>query len=83
MFLHLGDDFSVRASEVISVHDYQRMSNAKSGREFLSDSRKIIEDISGGKPKSVVVTDHKIYLSRLSARTLKKRAGAFGFGISL
>ena len=83
MFLHLGDDFSVRVGEVISVHDYQRLSSAEAGRKFLSDSTKIIEDVSGGKPKSVVVTDRKIYISKLSPGTLKKRAGDFGFGMSL
>ena len=83
MFLHLGDDFSIRVNEVISVHDYQHLSNAKNGREFLSGSGKIIEDVSGGKPKSVVVTDHKIYFSKLSPGTLKKRAEDLGFGISL
>ena len=83
MFLHLGDDFSIRVGEVISVHDYQCLSNAEAGRKFLSNSRKIIEDVSGGKPKSVVVTDHKIYLSKLSPGTLKKRAGDIGFGMSL
>ena len=83
MFLHLGDDFSVRVGEVISVHDYHILIGAEIGREFLSNAKKIIVDVSDGKPKSVVVTDHKIYLSKLSPGTLKKRAGDFGFGMSL
>ena len=83
MFLHLGDDYSVRVGEVISVHDYQRLFNTEAGRKFLSDSKKVIEDVSGGKPKSVVVTDHKIYFSKLSPDTLKKRAGDSGVGMSL
>ena len=83
MFLHLGDDFSIRVGEVISVHDYQCLYKAEAGRKFLSDSKKNIEDVSGGKPKSVVVTDHKIYLSKLSTGTLKKRARDLGFGMSL
>ena len=82
MFLHLGDDFSVRVDEVISVHNYQRLSSAKEGREFLSGVKDKIQDISDGKPKSVVVTDHKIYLSKLSPGTLKKRAGDF-YDVSL
>ncbi len=83
MFLHLGDDFSIRIGEVISVHDYQRLSNTEDGRKFWSDKKKTVEDVSGGKPKSVVVTDRKIYISKLSPGTLKKRAGDFGFGMSL
>ncbi len=83
MFLHLGDDFSIRIGEVISVHDYQCLSNTEAGRKFLSDKKKTVEDVSGGKPKSVVVTDRKIYISKLSPGTLKKRTGDFGFGMSL
>ena len=83
MFLHLGDDYSVRVGEVISIQDYQCLYNTEAGRKFLSDSKKIIVDVSDGKTKSVVVTDHKIYFSKLSPGTLKKRAGDFGFGMSL
>ena len=83
MFLHLGDDFSVRIDEVISVHDFQCLSDLEIGREFLTREKDNIEDVSGGKPKSVVVTNHKIYLSKLSPGTLKKRAGDIGFGMSL
>ena len=77
MFLHLGDDFSIRLGEVISVHDYQCLSDSETGREFLEREKDSMEDVSGGKPKSVVVTNHKIYLSKLSPGTLKKRAGDF------
>ena len=73
MFLHLGGDFSVRANRVISVQDYSCLTETKKGREFLKRVGNHVEDLSEGKPKSVVVTDHQIYLSKLSPRTLKKR----------
>ena len=82
MFLHLGDDFSVRVSEVISVHEYRSMTESMIGWEFLTNEKDRVEDVSGGKAKSVVITDHKIYFSKLSPETLKKRAEAFGFGIT-
>ncbi len=77
MFLHLGDDFSVRVSEVISVHAYRSMTESMIGWEFLMKEKDRIEDVSRGKAKSVVITDHKIYFSKLSPRTLKKRVEDF------
>lgn len=78
MFLHLGGDFSVRVHQVISVHDYSCMSGTKEGRGFLESAGKAVEDVSDGKPKSVVITDRKIYLSKVSPGTLKKRVEDFG-----
>ena len=73
MFLHLGGDFSVRVSEVISVQDYKCLTETEEGRKFLTDAKEKIENVSDGKIKSVVVTDSKIYFSKLSPGTLKKR----------
>ncbi len=73
MFLHLGGDFSVRVSEVISVQDYKCLTETEEGRKFLANAKEKTENVSDGKIKSVVVTDHKIYFSKLSPGTLKKR----------
>ncbi|MBP5199702.1 MAG: DUF370 domain-containing protein [Schwartzia sp.] len=80
MFLHLGGDYSVRAGEVISIHDYEAMNKTETGKAFLQKRKKYIRDVSDGRSKSVVVTDGNIYLSALSPGTLKKRAGAFAEG---
>ena len=82
MFLHLGGDYSVRAGEVISIHDYEAMNKTETGKAFLQKRKKYIRDVSDGRSKSVVVTDGNIYLSALSPSTLKKRAGAFAEGFS-
>ena len=81
MFLHLGDNFSIRLSEVVSVHEYERMAATKAGQDFLSGAKEFLEDVSGGRAKSVVVTRHRIYLSRLSPGTLKKRADDSVFSV--
>ena len=77
MFLHLGNDFSVRVDDVVSVHDYACICASKDGRVFLSSERNKVEDISGGRPRSAVVTKDCIYLSRLSPGTLEKRSHTF------
>ena len=73
MFLHLGGDFSVKVEEIISVLDYQYMTETETGQKFLTETKDRIEDVSDGKIKSIVMTDYKIYLSKLSPATLKKR----------
>ncbi|MBR1636161.1 MAG: DUF370 domain-containing protein [Lachnospiraceae bacterium] len=83
MFLHLGGDFSVRAGDVISVHEYEFLMGSQVGQEFLKGAKNRMEDVSDGKPKSVVVTDHKIYFSKLSPGTLKKRVEDFWYDIAL
>lgn len=70
MFLHLGGDFSVRVEEIISVLDYKYINETETGKTFMKDR---IDNVAGEKIKSVVVTDNKIYLSKLSPATLKKR----------
>jgi regulator of extracellular matrix RemA (YlzA/DUF370 family) len=75
MFLHLGGDFSVRVEEIISVLDYKYMNETETGKKFMTDMKEKIDNVAGEKIKSVVVTDDKIYLSKLSPATLKKRVG--------
>lgn len=73
MFLHLGGDFSVRVEEIISVLDYKYINETETGKTFMTDMKDRIDNVAGEKIKSVVVTDDKIYLSKLSTATLKKR----------
>ena len=75
MFLHLGGDFSVRVEDIISVLDYKYMNETETGKKFMTDMKEKIDNVAGEKIKSVVVTDDKIYLSKLSPATLKKRVG--------
>ena len=75
MFLHLGGDFSVRVEEIISVLDYKYMNETDTGKKYMTDMKDRIDNVAGEKIKSVVVTDDKIYLSKLSPATLKKRVG--------
>ena len=75
MFLHLGGDFSVRVEEIISVLDYKYIKETETGKKFMTDMKDRIDNVAGEKIKSVVVTDDKIYLSKLSPTTLKKRVG--------
>jgi len=75
MFLHLGADTVIPLKQIISITD---MKAVRSGinEEFIKTmtEENLITDVSEGNAKSFVVTDRIVYLSAISATTLKKRA---------
>ncbi len=75
MFLHLGADTVIPLRDVIAITDIKTV---KSGinDDFLRVMREenMIDDISDGNAKSFVVTDKRVFMSAISASTLKKRA---------
>lgn len=75
MFLHLGADTVVPLREVIAINDLKH-TPAKANVAFIAKMRQadMIVDVSDNQAKSFVITDSKIYLSAISALTLKKRA---------
>lgn len=76
MFLHVGTDVVVSLKKIVAILDLKSCKEGEATRQFLSlhQSEKRVHDISGGDPKSIVVTDQEIYLSPISSLTLKKRS---------
>jgi regulator of extracellular matrix RemA (YlzA/DUF370 family) len=76
MFLHVGADVVVSLKRVIAILDLKSSARAEATREFLTlaQSGKHVTDISGGDPKSLVLTDSEVFLSPISSLTLMKRA---------
>ncbi len=77
MFLHLGNGFSVPLEKVISMHDFESLRRMKKDSPFFGFDEEKISDISHGRQRTVVVTSEKVYISAISASTLKKRAEDF------
>lgn len=78
MFLHLGADTVVPLREVIAINDLKH-AQSKANGIFIKNMRaenKVV-DVSDNQPKSFVITDRLVYLSAISALTLKKRAHHF------
>jgi hypothetical protein len=75
MFLHLGADTVIPLRDVIAITDIKTVRSGIN-EDFLRvmQEEKLIEDISDGNAKSFVVTDKRVYLSAISASTLKKRS---------
>lgn len=78
MFLHLGQDVMIPARSIIAIIDYQAM-ESESTREFLNVALEegFVHPLTDD-PNSFVVTNDKVYLSPISALTLKKRVNEFG-----
>lgn len=80
MFLHLGENVSVRLSDIIGIFSIEHAGSSSDNILFLKTAgdEEFIRRISDDPPKSFVVAeqDHKsvVYLSPISTQTLIRRA---------
>jgi hypothetical protein len=76
MFIHLGGDKIIRASELIAIFDLSIENSSKISKSFIQHAHKErnVEMIGEEGAKSLVVTKSKLYYSPISSSTLKKRA---------
>jgi hypothetical protein len=76
MFIHLGSDKIIRASELIAIFDLSIEKSSKISKQFIEQANKDkrTEVIGEEECKSLVVTRNKVYYSPISSTTLKKRA---------
>lgn len=78
MFLHIGQEESILMKDIVAIIDIRAEKTSVYTREFLRTAAE--EGFVKGepeKPKSFVVTNNRIYLSPISASTLKKRVSDF------
>ena len=81
MYIHLVEDTVVRDREIIGIFDIENTSVGKHTKNFLNRSGKQnkIYTVSYEMPRSFIVCSSKeenetVYISQISAATLKKRA---------
>ncbi|MFC5403196.1 MULTISPECIES: extracellular matrix regulator RemB [Cohnella] len=76
MYLHLGGEKIIRTSQLVAIFDISIEQSSKLSRQFIvhAQKNKEVETIGEEDPKSIVVTEHKVYYSPISTSTLKKRA---------
>lgn len=81
MYLHLGQDTVVLQKEIVGIFDIENSSLSKHTKAFLRQAElegRVIT-VSYEMPKSFIVCQHEgktvVYISQISAQTLKKRAG--------
>jgi hypothetical protein len=79
MYIHLGGDKVIRSRELIAIFDISNDKPSKLPKTFLThaNQEKKVEKIGEEDPKSMVVTEAKLYYSPISSSTLKKRSTHF------
>ena len=80
MYIHLGGEKVIRSRELIAIFDIASDKPSKQvPKSFLTDGdqEKTVEKIGDEEPKSLVVTESKLYYSPISSTTLKKRSRHF------
>ena len=77
MYVHLGGNCLIRSEEMIAIL------NSKGNREHYPQLRgaggkplEVVDLTHGGRHDSCILTDDTMYLSAISALTIKKRAAA-------
>jgi len=84
MFLHLGGDVIISKSDVIAIIDLRNIHRSEATREFLQVAEEegfVIKITEKGNEKSFILSTKNVYLSPISATTLKKRAEHFKYMI--
>lgn len=80
MYLHLGQEVVVKYRDIIGIFDLEKVTLSKKTKDFLAHATKEgrVITVSYEMPKAFIVTiqDGKtiVYISQISAATLKKRA---------
>jgi len=79
MYIHLGGEKVIRSRELIAIFDIGSDRPSTLPMELLTDSKREgkVEKIGDEDPKSLVVTETKLYYSPISSTTLKKRSKHF------
>ncbi len=78
MYLHIGDETILKSKDILGIFDIETTSISKKTREFLANAEKMnnVIYVSYDLPKSfIITTDNKVYISQISASTLRKRYG--------
>lgn len=80
MLVHIGNEISIKSSDVVAIFDIENTSTGSITREFLnhaSDTCKIV-NVSYNMPKSFIICQNSkgsriLYITNVSVNTLKNR----------
>ena len=81
MYLHLGNDITVKTEEIVGIFDIENATVSRHTRKFLAKAEKNnnVITVSYELPKSFILCKNKngkgekIYISQISSSTLLKR----------
>jgi hypothetical protein len=75
VYIHLGGEKIIRTSQIIAILDVSIEQSSDFSRQFVEEAQKNrkVEMIGEEAPKSIVVTEERVYYSPISTATLMKR----------
>lgn len=79
MYLHLGSDVLVSEAEIIGIFDIENTTTGKTTGHLLERAQREgnVVNVSYEMPKSFIICEEKsgekVYISQISAATLRKR----------
>jgi len=79
MYIHIGGDYTISDRYILGVFDLdQTTTGTKDTVQYLNEAERSgrIEMVSPELPRSFVVTLDRVYVSPVSAATLRKRLAA-------
>ena len=82
MYIHLGNDVSVRGRDIIGIFDMDTATASKDTRALLKkcEDEDMVTNVSSDLPKTFVLCRYDgrthLFISSISSSTLRKRAGA-------
>ncbi|HEY4551554.1 MAG TPA: extracellular matrix/biofilm biosynthesis regulator RemA family protein [Bacillaceae bacterium] len=74
MYVHVGDNVMIRSSEIVAILDKDTVNQSETILELLDKRSKDVSRLTEGSFKTLVITGSHMYLSPISAGTLKKHS---------
>lgn len=77
MYIHIGGECSIPDKVIVGIFDLDEVTKTDSStNEFLKKAQEggRVETVSYEIPRSIIVAVDKVYISPISAGTIKKRA---------
>lgn len=77
MYIHIGGECSIPEKVIVGIFDLDEVTKSNSStNDFLKKAEEEgrVENVSYDFPRSIVVAVDKIYISPISASTIRKRA---------
>lgn len=77
VLLHVGGDVIVPIADVVLILEAPGIGDMSATRDYLGRMQASgrLENLSKGEPKSVIICIDAVYVSPISASTLRRRAG--------
>ena len=85
MYLHLGNEVSIRTRDLIGIFDLETTTVSKDTKNFLRscEDNDTVTNVSSDLPKSFILCRYngevQVFVSAISSVTLRKRASYPGF----